>query len=73
MRTHLTETEQELIHRMIFGSFEKEWFVNGVLDNRDAVIAKRISRPTAMVGSFISKIVTNHFNEVNQRINKKQN
>lgn len=66
-KVFLNNEEKELIYRMIFGEYEKEWFVNGVVDNKDSTIAKRMNLSIGVVSTYTSKIVANHFRKVDEK------
>jgi hypothetical protein len=64
----LTTEQKNLIYKMMFGEFKKEWFVNGILDNKDSTIARRLNLPIPPVARYTSRIVKNHFDEINQKL-----
>ena len=66
-KVFLTNEEKELIYRMVFGKYEKEWFVDGVVDNRDSTIARRLNKPLTCVSRHIGVIVRNHFRKVDEK------
>lgn len=61
----LTEEQKKLIKEMFFGPYKSEWKdKSGIVDNRDAVIAKRINVSKNMVCAYITEISMEHYKEV---------
>ena len=53
----LSDKAKELIHRMLFGEYEPEWFnSDGVVENSDRAIAERLGVPTRVVRNFTTRL-----------------
>lgn len=69
---NFTEEQQDIIVDHFFGNPKEEWFNSkGILENSDPKIAERIGcRDTTMVARYTSALVENHFNNINEKVNK---
>ena len=52
----LTELEMESIERMFYGPFEKDWKVNGFVDNYEKTISMRLNIPIGVIRSYLEKV-----------------
>ena len=63
--TILTEEQKAEIHTMFFGPYKPEWRdYDGIIDNRDETIAKRLGINVSLVSSYIARIELKHFRKV---------
>lgn len=56
----LTDEEKEMIRTMFFGPYLDEWKVNGIVDNRDLTIAKRLGIHKSKICGYIDIILRKH-------------
>jgi hypothetical protein len=62
----LTDEQKEEIWRMFFGPYKKAWKnTDGIVDNTDATIAKRLGLNTDVVGNYISMRLKRHMIDLN--------
>ena len=72
-KNFLDNYQKELIIRMFYGPYEDRWRdKNGIIDNRDNVIAQRMNIKTATVAQFLIKHLKEIVYEHDKRINKKE-
>ena len=61
----LSREQQNLAREMFFGPYKPEWRDSeGIVDNRDSTIAKRIGVETGAISAYTEKIATVHFTKV---------
>jgi hypothetical protein len=61
----LDENEKGKIREMFWGPYKAAWRdKNGIVDNRDDVIAKRLNLPYGLVTIFITRDVERYFNRL---------
>lgn len=67
----LTENDKQKIKRMFFGPYKKAWYKNGIVDNSDSAIGKRLKIPERIVAEYTSYICERHFRraEIRNRMN----
>jgi hypothetical protein len=69
----ISKENKALINRMYFGPYELEWRgKDGLIDNRDETIAKRLELSTQSVSNYISLICERHFDKVTRLRNKER-
>ncbi len=70
-KTFLTEDQKNTILTMFWGPYEDSWKENGIIDNRDSTIAKRLNIKTATVAQFLISNLTKKVVDFNENLNKK--
>lgn len=61
----LTPDQEDLIAEMFFGPYKKEWKnLNGIVDNRDSIIAERIGVSISLVCTYTDRISREHMKNV---------
>ena len=59
-REFVTGRNRRLIYRMLFGPFDDSWYLpNGILDNRDTVIANRLGLGRSTVSQITNTYIMN--------------
>jgi hypothetical protein len=66
----LSSEQKAQIQTMFFGPYLPEWKINGVVDNSDATIGKRLGISAYMISNYTEKICEEHFKKVIDKINK---
>lgn len=58
----LSDEEKRMVHIMFFGPYIDEWRLkNGIVDNSDATIAKRLNLSVTAVSGHTERICKDHF------------
>lgn len=58
MQPRLTIEEREMVRCMLLGPFKEEWFnSDGIVDNTDSTIAKRLDLPYSLVALHTCRIL----------------
>ena len=71
-KTFLTNEQKEEILAMFYGPYKNHWRdKNGVVDNSDSTIAKRMNVKTATVAQFLISNLTKKVNDFNDYVNNK--
>ena len=65
----LSDEEKESIRIMFFGPYKPEWKINGIVDNRDGIIGKRLGIHKVKVSGYIDIILREHI-RMAMKINK---
>lgn len=58
MQPRLSIEEVEMVRRMLLGPFKEEWYnFDGIVDNADSTISKRLDLPCSLVALCTNKIL----------------
>ena len=72
-KTYLTENQKKLILKMFFGKYKDEWKdENGIVDNTDDTIAKRLGLLNITVSRFIYNTLNKRHEEFLKTINQRE-
>ena len=63
----LSKQDKDLVMSMFWG-VDRVKDENGIVDNRDSVIAKKINKPKKVVSQFIANTIKEHFDKLNNNI-----
>jgi len=69
-KTFLTEDQKNTILTMFWGPYKDSWKENGIVDNSDCTIAKRLNVKTVTVSQFLISNLTKKIVKFNENLNK---
>lgn len=65
IKYEISKEKKDLIHRMMFGPFEESWRdENGIIDNSDEAVAKRLGMAVPAASYHIVTMLKEHFRRV---------